>query len=411
MIVAAAVPNAASPLVLEDRLRVLFVTNWFPRRERPVEGVFVREHARAVQLYDDVVVLHSMGLDPWITRAWRMEQELDHELTGGIRTYRLWHRRHPVRGSTYIRFVISIVQAIRALVAEGFRPDVIHAHIYEAGIPSVVAGRVLGIPVLITEHYSAFPRNLLPWKELLKARVAFSLAERVLPVSNSLRAGIEARGLRARFQVIPNAINETFFNVISRSSRPTRGPVRLLTVGQLKPVKGIPILLGALARVDRQRTDWCLDVVGDGQERAAYLRLAEELGIGEKVTFTPYLRPQELAARMRQAHVFVLASSYETFSVATAEALASGLPVVATQSGGPAEFVVPGVGVLVPPGDADALSRALIEMLDRYRHYDPIALSAYARTRFSPEVVGKAMHDVYAECVHATRAADRVGRR
>lgn len=399
-----AVTNAASPMVQGNGLRVLFVTNWFPRRERPLEGVFVREHARAVQLYDDVVVLHSMGTDPGITRAWRMEQELNRELTGGVLTYRVWHRRHPVPGSTYVRYVMSIIQAIRTLAVEGFRPDVIHAHIYEAGIPSVIAGRLLGIPVLITEHYSVFPRNLLPWKELLKARVAFSLADRVLPVSNSLRAGIEARGLRARFQVIPNAINEAFFEGISRPARATAGPIRLLTVGELKPVKGIPILLGALARVARQRTDWHLDVVGDGDERAAYQRLAEDLGIGEKVTFTPYLRPQELAARMRQADVFVLASSYETFSVATAEALASGLPVVATQSGGPAEFVVPGVGILVPPGDAVALSGALIEMLDRHRHYDPDVLSTYARARFGPQVIGRAMHDVYDDCVTAMDA-------
>jgi len=395
------------------RYRVLFVTPWFPTRDRPFERVFVREHARAVGLTDEVVVLHSMGPDPKMTAAWRMEQELDRALTDGVRTYRIWHRLRAVPGATFVGYVFSIVQAIRRLVAEGFRPDVIHAHIYEAGIPAIVAGKVLGIPVLITEHYSAFPRNLLSWRELLKARTAFALADRVLPVSESLREGIEARGIRARFRVIPNAVNEAFFaGARSRRGRDTEGPIRLLTVGQLKPVKGIPVLLRALALLEQQRTDWRLDVIGDGEELAGYQRLAGDLGIGDKVTFTPSVSKEELAVRMWRAHIFVLASSYETFSVVTAEALASGLPVVATRSGGPAEFIVPGVGILVPPGDAEALSSALHEMLSRYPQYDPEDLSRYARARFSPEVVGRMMHEVYDECAKAAernpqRRADR----
>lgn len=400
---AVALDGASVDAPAEARYRVLFVTTWYPRPDRPLEGVFVREHARAAALTDDVVVLHSMGPDSQINGAWRMEEELDHELADGVRTYRLWHRRLPVPGATFLGYVLSVVQAIRQLAAGGFRPDLIHAHIYEAGIPAIVAGKLLRVPVLITEHYSAFPRNLLSWKELLKARVAFSLAHRVLPVSDSLRSGIQARGLRARFQVVPNAVNETFFaSARSRRTRDAEGPTRMLTVGQLKPVKDIPVLLRALARLNQHRTDWQLDIVGDGDERAACQRLAESLGINDKVTFTPSVSKEELALRMWRADIFVLPSSYETFSVVTAEAMASGLPVVATQCGGPAEFVVPGVGLLVPPGDPMALSNALIEMLGRHKQYDPEKLSAYARARFGPAVVGRAIHDVYEECVNAT---------
>jgi glycosyltransferase involved in cell wall biosynthesis len=392
----------ASPTGRKDRFSVLFITNWFPRRERVLEGLFVREHARAVQLYDDVVVLHCAGVDRHLGTGWRLEEETDPVLRDGLRVFRLWYGRIPIPRLSYGLHVWRVVQAVRRIAAEGFVPDLIHANIYDSGVPAVVAAWGMHRPVVITEHYSAFPRNLLPWSELLKSRVAFALADRVLPVSESLRAGIEGRGLHARFAVIPNAVNETFF---TKRSHPVRaaGTIRLLTVGQLKPVKGIPILLQALTHVNRQRTDWHLEIVGDGDERGAYQRLAEDLGIGEKVTFTPHLNTHELAARMRQAHAFVLASSYETFSVVTAEALASGLPVVATRCGGPTEFVVAGVGILVPPGDSLALARALVEMLDRHGFYDPEELSSYARARFSPEVVGRMLHDVYGECVKARR--------
>jgi len=60
-----------------DRLQVLFITAWYPTKEHPVWGVFVREHAKAVRLYDDVAVLHGAGVDPNLQRLWRVEQETD----------------------------------------------------------------------------------------------------------------------------------------------------------------------------------------------------------------------------------------------------------------------------------------------------------------------------------------------
>jgi hypothetical protein len=78
------------------RLKVLFITAWYPTREVPVQGVFGREHAKAVQLYDDVVVLHLAGSDPTLRTMWRIEQEANETLTEGIPTYRVWHRRFPV---------------------------------------------------------------------------------------------------------------------------------------------------------------------------------------------------------------------------------------------------------------------------------------------------------------------------
>lgn len=68
----------------DKRLKVLFLPSWYPTEEQPAGGVFIREHAKAVQLYDEVVVLHCAGSKSGLKRAWWMEQETDEDLTKGL---------------------------------------------------------------------------------------------------------------------------------------------------------------------------------------------------------------------------------------------------------------------------------------------------------------------------------------
>jgi glycosyltransferase involved in cell wall biosynthesis len=98
---------------------------------------------------------------------------------------------------------------------------------------------------------------------------------------------------------------------------------------------------------------------------------------------------------MRRADLFVLSSLAETFSVPAAEAMACGTPVLSTRCGGPDEFIVEDVGVLVPSQDADALFRGLDQMLENLHLYSRSRIALYASERFSPEVVGKQLHAVY----------------
>jgi glycosyltransferase involved in cell wall biosynthesis len=98
---------------------------------------------------------------------------------------------------------------------------------------------------------------------------------------------------------------------------------------------------------------------------------------------------------MRQADLFVLSSLCETFSAPAVEALASGTPVLATRCGGPEEFVIKDVGLLVSPGDPESLCEGLDYMLDNLDLYSRRRISEYAIERFSAEHVGAQLHRVY----------------
>lgn len=376
------------------RLKVLFITNWYPSREEPLKAIWVREHAKSVRLHDDVAVLHCVGPEAKLRKLWRIEVENDEELREGVPTYRMCYRHSPVPRTTYLIYLWSIFQVFKHIVREGFRPDIIHVHVYDAGAPAVFIAKLNRIPVVVAEHFSSFPRRLLGPLDLAKAWLAFRWADMVLPVSRDLQNAIERYGLRARFKVIPNVADTSLF-FPPPEVRSDTDVKRIVFVGQLAPVKGIPYLLKASSHLRGKRDDWHLDIVGDGKERMEYERLAVDLNLGDRVTFHGSRSRREVAEFMRRADLFVLPSLVETFSAPAAEALACGIPVLSTRCGGPEDFIVEDVGFLVPSGDADALFQGLDQMLNNLHRYSRQRIAQYARERFSPEVVGAQLHALY----------------
>ena len=376
-----------------DRLKVLVVTNWYPTKQHPARAVWVRELAKAAAIYDDVLVLHCAGPAPDLTTSWRIEQETDEGLREGIPVFRVWYRPPRIRKISYLIYLRSMLRAFRHLVHEGFRPDIIHVHVYDAGGPAVLFGRFNHIPVVISEHFSSFLRKSLGRLDIFKAWLAFRGANLVLPVSLALQRAIEEYGIRARFQVIPNTADTMLF-----SPSPTRNgsnTKRLLFVGQLTQARGVSYLLRALSHLHQKRDDWQLDIVGDGEAKPEYERLAADLKLCDKVAFHGLKTKSEVAEFMRRAQLLVLSSLCETFSAPAIEALATGIPVLATRCGGPEEFITQDVGLLVPPADEHSLYKGLDYMLNNLHSYSSQKVSQYAAERFSPKVVGAKLHAIY----------------
>lgn len=378
------------------RLKVLFVTAWYPTRNQPVDGIFVREHAKAVNLYDDVVVLHLAGYDQSIKGLWKLEKESDETITEGILIYQVWRKRSRIPGVSYFIYMLSALLAFRRLMDQGFRPDIIHAHIFHAGVPSVLLGGIYRIPVVVSEQSTEFPRRILKGVNVWKVRFGFRRATLVTPVSNALQKTIQDYNIHARFQVVPNVVDSELFHMRSLSP-PNNELKRMLVVGLLDSShkKGLPQLLYALKELQRKRNDWHLDVIGDGPARKEYELLARGLELTNKVTFHGLKSKPEVADWMRQADLLVIPSLFETFSCVAAEALMTGIPVLTTRCGGPEEFVNEEVGYLVPPGDIDALSFGLDYMLDNLGRYSHQEISKYAKDRFSLERVGEKLDEIY----------------
>ena len=416
-----------------QRLKILFLPSWYPSEKNPVSGIFIKEHAKAASLYNDIVVLYAYpDPSPSFKGLYRISEEEEERIRtiraryGGILAYtarrllasfskpdKINDSKGNLRGNPIldmlkkllrIPFLIindlfyywSIFACFRRLVREGWKPDVIHAHILTAGVPAVLLGKLYRIPVIITEHWSAFPlHNLTPFGRM-EARFAMNRAEIVLPDSDNLRKSIESYGIKNRFKIVPNVVNnEIFHPPPSQNGLIRNGSKRILLVALLTPVKGISYLLEALSQLKEERQDFVLDIVGDGPNRIEYEELARKLQLNEIVRFHGLKPKEEVAEFMRECDFFVLPSFYENFGVVYIEAMACGKPVIATNAGGPKEIVNEDIGVLVPPKDVEALIKAIEYMLDNYQNYSTEKIAQYAKKRFSYEAIGKILDEVY----------------
>lgn len=373
------------------RPRVLFLTTAYPTPDLPVAGVFVREHALAAAEHADVAVLH-LDRREGATARLRVEPLPDEPLPA-------WRVSYPYRPLP-LSVLAHYVAAGLGYRQTRFAPDLIHAHFFLAGVPAVLLGRLARVPVVVTEQWSIFlPSDPMPLTAPLRlsAGVAFGGAQLVLPPSEALRNGIEAAGLHPPMRVVPNVVDTGLFHPAPSAARPPR---RLLAVGLLYDAKGYEFLLEAVSLLER---DVELRIAGDGPLRAALQQQVDELGIGDRVTFLGLVDKPDVAELMRWADAFVLASRYDNNPSVLIEALASGLPVVATDVGGIPELVDPQSGLLARAQDAPDLARRIGELLDGYDRYDRAGIAARAERRFGRAAVGAALADVYRTVLEGAR--------
>ena len=238
------------------------------------------------------------------------------------------------------------------------RPAILHTHNPTPHQYGALAGMAAGVPVLV--HTKHGRNQLLTAKGRALERMAGRLTDAVVPVS--LDAAEVARTVEgvppSRIHVIHNGIDLT--GMAPRTPPP--GAWRAVHVARLNEVKDQATLLKASRLVLDLNPTFVLDLVGDGEMRAELELLAEDLGMSHAVNFHGF--HDNVERFLRQANVFVLSSVSEGIAITLLEAMAAGLPVVATDVGGNREVVIPGeTGLLVPPSDPIALAQAMIELL------------------------------------------------
>jgi glycosyltransferase involved in cell wall biosynthesis len=272
---------------------------------------------------------------------------------------------------------------------ETLRPAILHAWLFHAVLVSRIAARMAGVPIVISARRNV---NLgSPLRERVN-RLTAALDDRVIAVSEAARRVEILRGgvPPEKTVVIPNGVDPLAFGrPTPQAAERVRGslglpPQSILIgyVGRLHPSKGVDDLLRAFASVVRRFPRARLLLAGEGEERWRLEQLSSETGLAGAVFFLGDRR--DVPFLLQGLDVFVMPSREEGMPNAVIEAMAAGLPIVATSAGGTQELIEHGCsGLLVTPGDVAGIAESIISLVADRERASTLACEARARASVS----------------------------
>lgn len=254
----------------------------------------------------------------------------------------------PTAGALAFARIITQVQKLH-----GAQPvDLIHAHgALPCGHAAMLVSKELDIPFVVSVHgldvFSTVQVGGWPgeWCRRISRRV-YGAARRVICVSEHVgEAVLEGMAQSCRTSVVYNGVDPERF---SPSSVAPSSPLKILSIGNLIPIKGHELLIRAMAHLTREFPSLELDIVGEGAERARLEALVSELQVAHKVHFYGRQSRAQVAEAMRRCMIFALPSRYEGLGCVYLEAMSCGKPVIGCRGQGIAEVIRQGAsGYLV----------------------------------------------------------------
>lgn len=370
-------------------MKILFLTPWYPDDKNPNHGIFVRDQAVALQgIHQVVVVIAKVDYSIFGLFSYTIK-ESDFR---NVKEYYISIKRSIPFLNQLVFFYVVTRQAVR--ISRKFSPDIIHGNIgYPGAFWSWLVGKIIGKPYVITEHSSRFAANFRSTIHKFLTLYFLKRAKTVISVSSHSAKEI-SNFINKQPLVIPNIIDFEKFKELSKSSRHTW---QIGFLGSLNTnTKGLDILLNTLSEID---VEFKLHIGGAGKLLEEYKMLARQLKIADKCVFYGFVSHVDVPAFMKQLHFFVSASRFESFGMVMVEAMACGLPVVATSSGGPSDFINPSNGILVEKENVAALKNGILKIIKDYQAYHPGQIRAFAVENYSAAKFLEESNRLYASVI------------
>jgi teichuronic acid biosynthesis glycosyltransferase TuaC len=355
---------------------ILYLSSQFPTLLHPQTGVFSLERVRALARAGcQIAVIAPVLMSPhprlatkpaqlarWLFRQARLADS-SRMAEIEVRFPKWLCPPRPIIGWHLSAFLYAQIRRAALQTCAEFQPQVILSSWLPDGVSACLLGERLGLPVLCIADgtdVNEWPEKYPGWR--YAQRILNQKASALIYVSEALRVTGAAHGLCPRSEaIIHNAVDVQAFK--PRSEGQEDGNFSILAVGRMTRVKGHSVLLEAFVEfAHRLGKPARLTLVGDGPLRPALEKQAAELGITSVIRFAGAVAPEKMAAYYQATNLLCLPSFSEGLPCVVLEAMACGKPVVASKVGGVAELVDAQSGVLVPPGDSNALCEALLRV-------------------------------------------------
>jgi len=362
-------------LNLLNGICVCIISSWYPCSENPLYGIFVHQFAKRI---------HRVGANVFVITTTKNKQNKEFEKMDGISIFRI--------GSCFSIFynpykLLILYKMLR-------RADVVNIHAIDIlGAILELIAKLMKKPIVITVHRAdVLPTNSLLFN-LLRG-IALKIANVIIAVSYATKdLAVKIGAPKDKVVVVYNTVEESIFfprpKPLCRIKLgiPQNSKV-ILSVGNLIPRKGFIYLIRAMPIILNKIPDALMIIIGDGPEKNLLSYLVRRLKLEDKVILTGKVSTDDLCLYYGAADVFVLPSLHEGHAMVLLEAMASGLPVVATKVGGNVETVLHNKnGYLIPPKNVNQLADAIINILidkNRIRKFRDESIRIY-REKFSEE--------------------------
>lgn len=415
-------------------MNILYIPSWFISKKKPSNGIFFYEQAQALsKICSNLFVIYPEEIESG-------KKIIKNENNIYFYGFPKIHYKKTYFFYFFLRYYVN------KIIKKFGKIDLINAQSFLwAGVESSKIARKYNIPLVITEHHSRFLIGKENRKTIYLIRKAIEFSSKVVFVSSALKESFienienNDMNIESKFIVIPNSISDNFFNILDDNKKQNLDKKLLSyfsqnhsfifsSIGNLKDSKGFDILIDAFYNafynpsynnsnnyfhkdsIDRytqncyiqsyEKKEVKLFIGGDGPFKIKIEQQIKKLNLKEKVILLGQLDRTSVEYLLENSNCFVLASKFETFGVVYIEALAKGVPVIATNCGGPKDIINDQCGILTEVNDIEGIKNAMISMFENINKYDKEKIRQYAFENFSNTAFINKYKNLYEELLY-----------
>lgn len=380
-------------------MRVIFVNSIYPNPVEPSKGNFVLKNLAHYPKDIDVEVIAPVGF--FLKERRKSSQKapfMRYEEFEG-RKIRVWHPRFLLFPRNFLRALVPTfermsIRALLWLLHKRKKIDLLHINFcFPDGVATALLARQMGIPYVITEHQAVLA-DYLDIRYMNKLMMpAYHGADKIIAVSEHTKNILLKHGVsKNSVHVVPNGIDTELF-----TPQTSAGAIKkLIYIGYLVEHKGVHVLLEALSKVGDSSLQ--LSIVGDGIYRDELERLTAKYRLEDQVDFLGSKTAGEVAQLLKEHDALVHPSFIESFGITVIEAMASGLPALATRNGGSEYIITDTTGIIVPPKDSTAFAEGIKQLVST--NWDREHIRDYATQNYDIRNIVKKTISLYPKPKH-----------
>lgn len=387
-------------------MRIFILSTGWPSKQQPQWGIVQRDQAVAISKLGHQVV--SLYLD-LRSEPHSKKLGITRELKEGVIVYCFYAgvRWAETLKKISPRLQYKVVEALffhlfRKVVKEEGRPDVVYGHYLRYCRRALAIKKKYGIPAVGIEHWSEMGKDDIKEDLRQQAIETYPYLDKQLVVSEALR-----KNILDKIGVDTIVVNNTYDNDFFYKERiKNDNTVRFVLTGNLRPIKRYDLVIRAVGECASLQKNTKFTIIGDGPEREKLQEMIEAYHLTDTVFLVGRKTRDFIVETLQEADAYILSSYLETFGVAPVEALACGVPVIATDCGGPRSYMHDFNGLLIPVDDVKAMSEAISYMIEHYMEYDRKRIAEDCKQKFSTEAIAKQLEAIFEDVIAHSKKAD-----